>query len=405
MPLTGLDSNAVVSSEGDIIELVIHSPHKSVLHHRRPSEWFFGGGSGSGSGGGDRAENPQSVSLRDGGGGERKHERVRRQRMLTPTSIPSSNDDEDVLSILSASELIAAEDSAPSQGAITAAAPPPTTDQGPVSSCRGTSYGRLADAFSEKWGAWVHDSNSSDSNDDTCAKGERIGHGGVNSVQQSSTRDSDGGRRDAVGGAQGRSIGDGSYNPSGGRSAREFDREALLQSPYESRSTIESPNFANDAADGAENGDRDGGGVAHRLRCFSSTSSVPSEGWLWRHRHGVLSRSSSDKSVGDASSQCGGSTAAERPDYGPAIGAGMHDGSGVVRQQELLLKGQLITNVTGKLTSSMENRSGAKTRPRTTGVGVEDETKATARELRISARGQEAASGEATTSSLLEVEL
>ncbi|CAM9679550.1 unnamed protein product [Ectocarpus fasciculatus] len=299
MPLTGADSNAVVSSEGDTIELVIHSPHKRALRPHRPSGWFGSGdssgdngGSGDGGGDSDHRQSMQQLCLRDGqdGGNDRG------------LSSPSTNDYEDALSILSASELVSPDAEAPA----TLAAQP--TSAGSTNTEEGRS-GRLADAFSEKWGSWVQDVNSSDSDDDGSGGGRR-GNGRDGSGYQLAFGE---GKSTLAGGTTKQGGG------GGGRSAREFDSEALLLSPYRPNPD-EDPPYSSAAAAAAvaaaagtiQREDSDGQ-AASRPPCSSSSSSVYEEKWLWRHRDGVLPPMSSSNS--SASAGAGGPE--HSSDYGP----------------------------------------------------------------------------------------
>lgn len=290
MPPSGPESNTIVSNQGDTIELVIHSPHKGSLSHRQPLGWLgsAGGGNDSDGGGNDRGDHhgpmPQS-SLRGGQGAEEKASRLP-QEGIADGSASSSNDYDDALSILSASELVATDD------------PTAATSTNPLQTNAGASSGRLADAFSEKWGAWVQDVRSSD--DRSAEEGEGFGHRGR-------------GVTSAGGCSFGEEDGRGGGGGNGGRTARKFDHEALLLSPYvpPPPDVGSTPNLGVANPGAAESDDESDRRVASRLSCpSSSSSSVYDERWIWRHRDGVLPPSSSNDSSGRCSSQ-GGSAVAE----------------------------------------------------------------------------------------------
>ncbi|CBN75743.1 hypothetical protein Esi_0167_0069 [Ectocarpus siliculosus] len=205
--------SAGTRSEGDTIELVIHSPHKRALRPHRPSGWFGSGGSSGGNSGGGGSDHRQSMPqfcLRDGqdGGNDRG------------LSSPSTNDYEDALSILSASELVTPDAEVP------AAIAPAVASAGSANT-EGARSGRLADAFSEKWGSWVQDVNSSDSNDDGSGEGRRD-DGRDGSGYRLAFQDNGEEKSTAAGGSGGGGGG-------GCRSAREFDNEVLSPVPTEPR--------------------------------------------------------------------------------------------------------------------------------------------------------------------------
>ncbi|CAN0018865.1 unnamed protein product [Ectocarpus sp. 4 AP-2014] len=305
MPLTGVDSNAVVSSEGDTIELVIHSPHKRALRPHRPSGWFGSGGSGGdnsgggggGGGGSDHRQSMPQLCLRDGqdGGNDRG------------LSSPSTNDYEDALSILSVSELVTP------YAEVSAAIAPAIAGAGSTNT-EGARSGRLADAFSDKWGSWVQDVNSSDSNDDG-SDGGRRDDGRDGSGYRLAFQDN-GEENSTVAGGSG--IGGGG----GCRSAREFDDEALLLTPYR-QNPDEDPPYSSAAAAaaaavaaaaGAAEREHDSDSQARtRPPCSSSSSSVYEEKWLWRHRDGVRPPTSSCNS----SDSAGARGPEHSSDYGP----------------------------------------------------------------------------------------
>ena len=297
MPPSGPESNTVVSNQGDTIELVIHSPHKGSLGHRQPPGWLGSGsgrgsGSGSGNNGGENHNRPlPPLSLRDGA----KHEEEgseRRQQGMSAGSSSSSGDYDDALSILSASELVAAADLA------VATSQEASQPDAEAAANEGAPSGRLADAFSDKWGAWVQDARSSD---DGSADGGDDGHR------------SRGGARSTGGDALGRD---------GGRSARAFDHEALLLSPYVPPPPDAGvvPNLEAGANPGAaETEDNRDTPVASQLSYASSSSSVYDEKWVWRHRDGVLPPSSTANTSGRASPQ-GGPTVADGQDLPAGLG-------------------------------------------------------------------------------------
>ncbi|CAN0406041.1 unnamed protein product, partial [Pylaiella littoralis] len=292
MPPTGADSNAVVSNQGDTIELVIHSPHKSLLHHRRPSGWFGsfarGGDDGGGDGDGDRGDHggrPESQLFSTTGEAEDvdegRQERGQRRHVMNTTESPSSSGDyDDALSILSASELTNAHDL---ETAVMAAGAPPAETG--VANNGGAPSGRLADAFSEKWGAWVRDTDSSD---DGSAGGEGTGRRGYGHGRPSLA---DNGRA----GSAARTDGGAS-----GHSAGEFDHEALLLNPFDPHPVVGTTDPASAAAVEATDSD-DGGNsrFASPLSRSSSSGSVDNERWLWRRRDGVNPPTSSGNSSGN----------------------------------------------------------------------------------------------------------
>lgn len=206
LPPTGPCSNAVVSSKGDTIELVVHSPTKIALQPGRlPSEWEVAIG---GRGNADLGDHATLLSLTDGN--ERRADTTTAMATSpTPPIAPPSTDDDDVLSVLSASDLMT--DPSPSSLRLTA----PLLNN-PRDSSRYTDSGeskgsRLADAFSERWGAWLGD--ASDNNDETTGQDNQ-------------------GQSLHLGGSRGQTA------RTGGRRAREFDNEALLLSPYNPHSSI-----------------------------------------------------------------------------------------------------------------------------------------------------------------------
>lgn len=264
MPSSGPGSNTVVSNQGDTIELVIHSPHKGSQSRRQPSGWLSNGSGGGGGGGrGDHNNSLPQLSL---GEGELEGDGDGRRRLgVTAGSTSSSNDYDDALSILSASELAAADDLA------AATAAQPSQPDAATATSEGATRGRLADAFSDKWGAWIKDAHSDDGSTEGGGNGHQIKLGA-------------------------RSAG------GGGRSAREFDHEALLLSPYVRPPPDMGTPALGTAAPGAAESEADHDArVASRFSCPSSSSSIYDERWLWRHRDGVLPPSSSNNSSGRAS--------------------------------------------------------------------------------------------------------
>lgn len=303
MPASGPESNTVVFNQGDTIELVIHSPHKGSLGHRQPPGWL-GSGSTGGGGGGDNDRDSHRHPV------EEDYGTSRRQQGTTAGSTSSSNDYDDALSILSASELVAADGlhvaAATSAGGPQAEAEAAADDEGAPS-------GRLADAFADKWGAWVQDTRSSDDGSADGGGGRGKGchsRGGVRSAG------------DAALGEEG--------NGGSGRGAREFDHEALLLSPFvppPANVGRRTPNLEAGAVRGAaESEDDHGNRVASRASCPSSSSSIYDERWVWRRRDGVLPSSSSNDSSGLASSHCG-SAVAEGQGYLPDLGENVFSGT------------------------------------------------------------------------------
>lgn len=287
MPPTGADSNAVVSNQGDTIELVIHSPHKGAVRHVRPPGWLGGGdggksGGGGGGGGGMHTHHPlPPSSLKQGE--EDGNERGHRHQTTMATSTPSSIDYDDILSILSASELV------PDDLAAAASGPP-----GEAANIERASSGRLADAFSEKWGAWVQEARFSDDGIATTERGEQK-HGDRGGARSASDRESSG----------------------GGRSAGEFDHEALELNPFEP-SLVATAVAAAAGADLGESEDDNDGRITPRLSRSSSESVYDEKKWLWRRRYGVLPPMSSSGGSSTYASSRGGSVVADGPDIPPS---------------------------------------------------------------------------------------
>lgn len=381
MPPTGADSNAVVSNQGDTIELVIHSPHKSLLHHRRPSGWFGsfarGGDDGGGDGDGDRDDHggrPESQLFSTTGEAEDvdegRQERGQRRHVMNTTESPSSSGDyDDALSILSASELTNAHDL---ETAVMAAGAPPAETG--VANNGGAPSGRLADAFSEKWGAWVRDTNSSD---DGSAGGEGTGRRGYGHGCPSLA---DNGTAGSAAGTDGGAS---------GRSAREFDHEALLLNPFDPHPVVGTTDPASAAAVEATDSD-DGGNsrFASPLSRSSSSGSVDNERWLWRRRDGVKPPTSSGNSSGNTVSQCGDTTFAGGPENGK------RPPGNIIR-----------SDAEAKTSSRNESGEGLNAIHGAVVVGLQCETKMAAAEPPSDAQRHDGAGREPTTASLLEIEI
>lgn len=213
MPPTGRCANTVVSNQGDIIELVVHSPIKVAQGRSLP--WGFGGSDNTVS------EDGPGLSSLTGGrrGGDRRgdgQEEALRRRATTPDPSfvdldTSADDDDDVYSLVAPSAVSSVEPSAPtgppSSLRLTAALLE-DRNSGAVSGGGvgigngGETNGRLADAFNERWGAWAGDFS-----DD---QGLPLSLGG------GSTAD-------------------------GRRARRDFDREALLLNPYDHQAFTSPP--------------------------------------------------------------------------------------------------------------------------------------------------------------------
>lgn len=380
MPPTGADSNAVVSNQGDTIELVIHSPHKGPLHHRRPSGWFAsftGGGGGDGDEGdrGDHRRRPEAQLFSITGEEDEQviDEKVQQQKVIKTAASPSSSDGyDDALSILSASELVNADD----LGAIVMAAGAPAAGAG-VANNEGTPRGRLADAFSEKWGGWLKGANSSD---DGSAEGGETGR-----RDDASGRPSPGDDGTAKTTTHCRLETDGRAC---GRSAREFDDEALLLSPFDPRPVLATSEVGSAAAVDATDSDNDGNSrFASPLSRSSSSGSVYSERWLWRRQDGVKYPTSSNNSSGAALSQRGRTAVA----------------GGLEKVQNP--QGNTRSHAERKMLSRRESEEGLNAKNVAAGVGVQCKTKGAATVPPRDTQRHDGASGEPTTASLLEVDI
>lgn len=198
MPPTGTRSNTVVSSLGDTIELVVHSPTKVPLQQ-------YGGPSSAWTG--------HEVEAGDENPAERRHRRQDTYSPISTSDAPPCRQDDDALSVLSLSELLSCEPSPSPALHLTAALLEGRQDSVSQNDGGKQANGRHADAFSERWGSWLG-SASSDNYDDTTERRHR---------QQ--LRDVE------YGGDTGEVAG------SVGRRAREFDNEALLLSPYDPHPT------------------------------------------------------------------------------------------------------------------------------------------------------------------------
>lgn len=395
MPPTGADSNAVLSNQGDTIELVIHSPHKAPLHDRQSTGWFSsftsGGGGGDNSGRDEHRRRPEtqlfSITGEENDDEEERDERVRRQQVMNTLASPSSSDGyDDALSILSASELISPDELGTAE--MSSGAPPAG-----AANNGGAPSGRLAYAFSEKWGAWVKDAASS--SDDGSAegggkgggKGRRDG-GGVGGGGRPSPVDN-GMAESATSGrlGGGRGVRDGG----GGRSAREFDHEALLLSPFDPRPVVPTTGLASaaevDAADG-DNGD-DGSRFASPMSRSSSSGSVYSERWLWHRRYGVKPPTSSNSSSRTALSQGVG---------GNAVAGGSENVPN--------LQGSVRSDTEGETPSRRQSCEEYLNAPHdAAGVGLQNETKAAMEVPPSDAQRHDGTTGESKAGSLLEIEI
>ena len=366
MPPTGAGSNTVVSNQGDTIELVIHSPHKGTANHLRPSGWLGGSDVGDSGGRGDgssdrgdfgvRHDDPlPPLSLKHGeeDGSKRGH----RHQATTATSTPSSIDYDDVLSILSASELVVDD--------LVTEAPGPSCN----TNIERASSGRLADAFSDKWGAWVQEARSSDNEPARSGESEL--------------------KHERNGGSKNTSEKEGTC---GDRSAPGFHHEALLQNPFE-------PNLGTAPAAAVvteSEGEIDNRAAPRLSRSSSSDSVYDEKKWLWRRRDGVLPPTSSSDGSTRASSRAG-STVADWPEQRLKGPAG--------------LEGGVCNNsARGGDSSSEKEREGATTlRYGSSGeISLDCEIQEARASATTHTQGQEQVqqtSGGATTTSLLEIDI
>lgn len=217
MPPTGQQASTVVSSQGDTIELVIHSPLKAAQLPRRRSLGWKGIGFGSGNIDDSDTQRYSDLTPAALGGGEKSRRRKKKAvpttttaptatTKTTPPIAPSfSDDDDDAMSLVSVSELLRDTQIPPPR--LTAALLDSREDAFSRTGSGESSAGRLADAFSEKWGAWVGEAHDNDSDEDFVAQSHRRLH---------SEHNQDGGNTGV-----------------GGRCARDFDNEALRLSPYD----------------------------------------------------------------------------------------------------------------------------------------------------------------------------